>query len=116
MHELQVTQLMLNVVLEHAKKHRVQKVLGVHLEIGRLKEFEQEWIQQYFDYLSKGTPAEGAKLKIEWIPIRLRCEGCSHSFEVDIKQLKDIHCPECTGTACSVISGRDYRVKQIEVL
>jgi hydrogenase nickel incorporation protein HypA/HybF len=116
MHELQVTQLMLNVVLEHAKKHQVQKILVVHLEIGKLKDFDQDWIQQYFDYLSKGTPAEGAKLKIEWIPVILQCAGCSHSFEVDIKRLTEIHCPECAGTECSMISGRDYRVKQIEVL
>jgi hydrogenase nickel incorporation protein HypA/HybF len=116
MHELQVTQLMLNVVLEHARKNRVQKILTVHLEIGKLKDFEQEWIQQYFDYLSKGTPAEGAKLQIEWIPVTLQCSSCSHSFEVDVKLLTEVRCPECGDKQCSMISGREYRVKQIEVV
>jgi hydrogenase nickel incorporation protein HypA/HybF len=116
MHELQVTQLMLNVVLEHARKNQVQKILTVHLEIGKLKDFEQEWIQQYFDYLSKGTPAEGAKLQIQWIPVMLQCSACSHSFEVDVKQLAEVRCPECGDKQCSMTSGREYRVKQIEVL
>jgi len=106
---------MLNIVLEHAQKHQVQKVLAVHLEIGKLKDFDEEWIQQYFDYLSRGTLADGAKLKIEWIPVVLQCQACSHSFDVEIERLTEIQCPRCAATNCSMISGRDYRVKQIEV-
>ena len=115
MHELGITDSMLTVVLDHAKNNNVEKVLAIHLDIGELRDFAQEWIQHYFDYLSKNTLAEGAILKINKIPMGLKCNGCSHCFSVKIRQEKDIRCPQCGGAECSIVSGNEYRVKHIEV-
>ena len=65
MHELPITESILRVVLKHAETNKVRRVVTIHLQIGKLSDLEDEWIQRYFDYLSKGTLAEGAKLKIE---------------------------------------------------
>jgi len=89
MHELQVTESILSIVLKHAEANRVNKVVAIHLKIGELSDLENEWIQHYFDYLSKDTKAEGAKLKIERTPVVLRCNKCSNSFEVNIKQMQE---------------------------
>ncbi|MCP4622321.1 MAG: hydrogenase maturation nickel metallochaperone HypA, partial [bacterium] len=64
MHELQVTEKILNIALKHAAPERVKKIVKIYLEIGELAELEDEWIQNYFDYLSKDTLAEDAKLII----------------------------------------------------
>ena len=116
MHELPVTKKILDIVLKHASINNVSKVLAIHIEIGELSDLENEWIQRYFDYVSKGTLAEGAKLNILRTPVVVKCDLCSHSFKVDIKQKEEIECLECGARNYSLISGRDYYIKDMEVL
>ena len=115
MHELQVTESILDIVVKHAKANQVNKVLSIQLKIGELSDLENEWIQRYFDYLSKETLAEGAKLRIERTPVVMQCNECSHTYEVNMKEVKDIQCPECGGEENTFISGREYYIKDMEV-
>lgn len=116
MHELPITQSILDIVIKHAHTNNVRRVLSVTLRIGELSDLEDEWIQRYFDYLSVDTVAEKATLKIERAPVVMRCTGCSHSFEVKIKEKKEIACPECGNTKnFTLVSGREYYVKDMEV-
>lgn len=116
MHELPVTESILNIVLKHARANKVRKVVTVHLQVGKLSDLEDEWIQRYFDYLSKGTPAEGATLKIERTPLVVQCTACGRSFEADMQHLRDLTCPSCGGRNVTLVSGREYYIKNMEVL
>jgi len=116
MHELQVTESILNIALKHAPPDKVKKIMAIHLNIGELSDLENEWIQQYFDYLSKGTLAEGAKLVIQRIPIRLKCDSCRNEFEINRNEIHNIECPQCSNTKCTLIAGRDYFIKNMEVI
>jgi len=116
MHELPITQSILDIVVKHAHTNNVKRVLSITLRIGELSDLDDEWIQKYFDYLSKDTVAEMAKLKIERAPVVMKCNGCSHSFEAKIRENKEIACPECGSTKnFTLISGREYYVKDMEV-
>jgi Zn finger protein HypA/HybF involved in hydrogenase expression len=68
MHELSITRSILETVLAHARAAGVQKVLRIHLVVGELNEFKGQWIQRYFDYLSRNTSAEGAGIAVEQDP------------------------------------------------
>jgi len=81
MHELPITESILKIVLKHAETNNVRQVVTIHLQIGKLSDLEDEWIQRYFDFLSKGTLAQGAKLKIERMPIMIQCNVCSTAYE-----------------------------------
>ena len=116
MHELQVTKRILDIALEHAEGHRVRRIAVIHLRIGALSDLEDEWLQRYFDYLSRGTLAERARLAIERIPIVVRCSGCSKSFEVEKPALDAAACPGCGGSRCELVSGREYVVANMEVV
>jgi hydrogenase nickel incorporation protein HypA/HybF len=116
MHELQVTQRILDIILRHAEANGVSKVISIQLKIGELSDLENEWVQNYFDHLSKDTIAENAKLKIDRSPVVMKCDDCSHSFEVNIKEMKDIQCPECANKKCTLLSGSEYYIKDMEVL
>jgi hydrogenase nickel incorporation protein HypA/HybF len=116
MHELQVTERILDIAVKHAAGHDVSKIVRIGLKIGELSDLEDEWIQRYFDYLSRGTVAENAKLAIQRAPIVLECESCSHSFDVRKEELGDAACPECGGSDCRLISGREYLIENIEVM
>ncbi len=72
-------------------------------------------MQKYFDYLSEGTVAEGAKIKVEWVPIVLRCTECGESFEVAAKELSGVACPKChIENKFSLVSGKEYQIKNME--
>jgi hydrogenase nickel incorporation protein HypA/HybF len=116
MHELQVTHKILDVVLRHAQANGANKVVSIQLKIGELSDLEDEWIQKYFDYISKDTIAQNAMLVIERIPVVMKCNDCAHSFKVNIKQMKDIQCPECAHKKYTLISGSGYKIKNMEVI
>jgi hydrogenase nickel incorporation protein HypA/HybF len=116
MHELQVTERILEVALDHASRHQVARIVAIHLRIGELSDLEDQWLQHYFDYLSRGTLAEDARLKIERAPIVMECDACAGSFEVEKAKLGDVRCPECGDAQCRLVSGREYLVKNMEVL
>ena len=117
MHELPVTKSILDICLKHAMSYGVQKIMAIHLEIGEMSDLEDEWMQQYFDYVSKGTLAEGARLKIKKIPVVMRCNACGETFEVDVKEMSGIQCPKCEADKNhELISGREYHIKNMEAM
>lgn len=115
MHELSVTESILTIVLKHAQTNRAEKVLAINLKIGELSELVGECIQHYFDYLSKGTIAEGAVIDVERSPIIFQCNDCEHSFEVSLRDTRDFTCPRCGGVKVSLISGREFYIKDITI-
>ena len=116
MHELPVINSILKVVLKHAVDNNVEKVMAVHLQVGELSDLEDKWMQQYFDHLSKGGIAEGAKLKIERTPVVMKCSDCGHSYVADLKKDKKLVCPECKSEKNTLVSGREYFIKNLEAI
>ncbi|MBN1664865.1 MAG: hydrogenase maturation nickel metallochaperone HypA [Deltaproteobacteria bacterium] len=115
MHELPITESILKVVLKHAEKNGVRQVNLIRMGVGMLSELEDEWLQNYFDYLSKGTVAEGAKLVIDRLPAKVRCNACSNTYEAQTAKIAELKCPECGEKAGTLISGREYTIKEMEV-
>lgn len=114
MHELPVMQSILNIIVKHAAMHGVKKVHAIGLSVGTLSDLEEEWMQKYFDHLSTGTVAEGARLKIQWVPAVLSCDACSNRFGLDKSKMDGITCPACGQKKFSLVSGREYHIKDME--
>jgi hydrogenase nickel incorporation protein HypA/HybF len=114
MHELSVIQDVVKIVLSYAEKNGVHKVLNVSLKVGELRDVVDEWMQRFFDYTSKGTIAEGAQLKIERVPVVFQC-NCGETFSVNIKEKREIACPQCKGGNVTLIAGREFEIIGIEV-
>jgi hydrogenase nickel incorporation protein HypA/HybF len=113
MHELPVMKSILDIVLKQAAIHNVRSVRAVQLEVGLLSDLEAQWMQRYFDYLSRGTLAQEAELKIQWNPIVFRCQECGKSFEAERKMLPEVACPACGRKHLSLVSGREYRIRNL---
>jgi hydrogenase nickel incorporation protein HypA/HybF len=116
MHELAVTESLLRVVLRRARESGAEKVLSVGVRIGGLSDLINEWVQRYFDHLSRGTIAEGAVIRIERIPTTFRCHGCGHVFPADPRAREAVCCPLCSSAEMVLVSGRECFVQQIEVI
>lgn len=114
MHELPVIQSILDIVLNHARMNHVTRVHSISLAIGELSDLQDEWLQRYFDYISKGTLAEGARLVIERTPVVLKCGQCAKEISLKQSEIKDMVCPECQNKEFTLIAGRDYFIKSME--
>jgi hydrogenase nickel incorporation protein HypA/HybF len=112
-HELPVTQGILDVVLESAQKNGRGRVTAIELVIGDLSSIVDDSVQFYFDILSQGTNAQGAVLRFRRVHGIGRCGDCGHEFVVQIPLLPQ--CPRCGGLNLRVTGGREFYVDSIEV-
>jgi hydrogenase nickel incorporation protein HypA/HybF len=115
MHELAVTKSILKLALDQAAEHGGGQVLKIHLLIGEMRNLEEDWIQRYFDYISKGTPAEGAVIKVTKSPVNFLCLDCKGQFHADLKEDKKLLCPYCGGFNYDLTSGRELTVEKLEI-
>ena len=112
MHELAITQSMLDVVLKQAEKAGAKQVGRINLVIGRMSGVVDQCMQFYFDFLSKGTIAEGATLFFKMVPTTARCRGCGKTFELGEFEWT---CPHCQGSSLEITAGQELYVESIEV-
>lgn len=112
MHELAVTQSILNIALENARKADAKKILAINLQIGQMTSLVDDSIQFYWDILSEGTIAIGAQLIIDRIPTQMRCFDCGTNFH---PKPDTFECPNCKSIRVQVIQGDEMRVASIDV-
>ena len=112
MHELAITQSMLDLVLEQAGKAGASEVGKINLVVGKMCGFVEECVQFYFNFLSQGTLAEGATLSFTVVPVTARCRDCGETFE-----LKEFEwtCTHCQGNSLEITGGKELSVESIEV-
>jgi hydrogenase nickel incorporation protein HypA/HybF len=114
MHELSVMQNILDIVVEFANKHKAKKVTAINLTVGDMSDLIPEWMQNYFDFVSKDTIADRAVLNIERIPAVLKCKSCGHEYVISRGNWQFI-CPKCESAEIELLSGREFTVKSIEI-
>lgn len=112
MHELSITQSIVNIAVDTAREHGVKQVHAIRVRIGEYSGIVSQCVQQYFDILSKGTAAEGAVLEMKRIPITMRCHSCGAENEID---KLNIRCPECGSTDLKLLTGHEFYVESLEV-
>jgi hydrogenase nickel incorporation protein HypA/HybF len=113
MHELAITEEILRITLENAESADASRVTDINLVIGDLSSVVDDSVQFYFDFVSPGTPAEGAKLHFRRVAVSLRCHNCAREFT---PQGRDWRCPDCDAMGGDVIAGREFYLESIEVL
>ena len=113
MHELAVTESILEIATQEAAARAASKVTDIYLSLGQLSSIVDESVQFYWDVISQGTPAEGAQLHFTHVPARLRCKDCGTEFDLT-EELTP--CPSCQSIALEIIQGEEFQVDAIEIL
>jgi hydrogenase nickel incorporation protein HypA/HybF len=108
MHELALTQSVVDLVQERT---RGRQVLSVRVEVGLLSGVVPDAMLFAFDLATAGTPLEGATLEIVETPGRITCRSCGiESPTPDLLLL----CP-CGSADVEVVGGRELRVLSAEL-
>lgn len=110
MHELAVTQSILEIALRHAGE--AKRITQLNLVIGALAGIVDESVQFYWDIIAKDTIAEGSALHFKRIKTSFHCNTCGHDFEPDGRISA---CPKCGGHQLIITAGREFQLESIEV-
>lgn len=112
MHELSVTEGILNFALDEAKKLSAAKVTAIKLKIGALSGLAPDCIALYFDMVAEGTLCEGATLTFDRIPAKIRCPDCKKEHNIEGFRLI---CPVCASRKVELIAGREAYIDSMEI-
>jgi hydrogenase nickel incorporation protein HypA/HybF len=112
MHELAVTESILNIATDYAQKAGATRVTDLYLVIGRLSSLVDDSVQFYWDIISADTICAKAQLHFERIPARILCLDCSNEY-VLADTLSG--CPECGSAKIKVVSGEEFSLNSIGI-
>lgn len=112
MHELSVTQSIIDIATKEAEKNNAKRVIEIKIVMGSCTCLVPSIVQDYFDLMSEGTPAHKAKLTIEKVNATLRCEDCGEVSDVEKFRMV---CPKCNSRNTTLLTGKEFYIDSMEV-
>ena len=112
MHELSVTESILEIASSHGRKAGAVQVTQINLVIGRLSSIVDDSVQFYWEMLSEGTICAGSKLTFQRLPAILHCTSCQNDYQIE-QELTP--CPKCSSYQTTIIGGEEFYVDSIEI-
>ena len=109
MHELSVTQSVLDIALKNAGTRKIKQI---NLVIGQFSSIVDDSVQFYWDILSRDTSAEGSLLHFERIPGEMTCQNCGYVFRPTDETFD---CPSCSSPFVKITKGEEFQVDSIDV-
>jgi len=112
MHELPVTESLLEIALRHAEKANAKRIIGLNIVIGQLASIVDDSVQFYWDIVSQDTPAQGARLSFKRLPAELICLSCNCQYSLN---QDDFNCPQCGSQKVKIHSGQEFFLESIDI-
>jgi hydrogenase nickel incorporation protein HypA/HybF len=109
MHELSVTQSVLDIALRNAGTRKIKQI---NLVIGQFSSIVDDSVQFYWDIISKDTAAEGSVLHFERILGEMTCQNCGYIFRPTDETFD---CPSCSSPFVKITKGEEFQVDSIDV-
>jgi len=121
MHEFSFAHNIFKVAEATALKYNAKKISEVYLEIGELTLIVPHLLRESFKMATHGSIAEGAELKIEIVPGKIRCRDCNKISTVTLNEeaqltgLQLFQCKFCQSKNTEIIDGKKANVKNIKI-
>ena len=112
MHELAVTESILEIALKHARQAGASRVSDIYLVIGKLSSIIDDSVQFYWEMIAEGSICDHARLHFQSIPARMKCNQCGLEFEM-LDRLNP--CPDCASIQLTIIAGEEFFVESIAI-
>src|ERR671929_2438917 len=109
MHELSIADAVVTIAREHARGRRVS---AVDVKVGRLRQVVPDALEFAFELVAAGTEVEGAELRVEHVPVRVRCARCAVESEAPEFPLA---CAECRSIDVEVVAGDELLVESLDI-
>lgn len=100
------------------KIRATRKTKRVVVRLGALKSVDPETFKEMFSSIAQGTPLENMEVKIEIVPLIVKCPNCG--FKGEIRDIPHLHtvflswpCPKC-GAEAEILSGNEEEIVELE--
>ncbi|MDD6763003.1 MAG: hydrogenase maturation nickel metallochaperone HypA [Clostridiales bacterium] len=112
MHELSITQSILNIALSSAENAGAKKINSIKITLGEMTGCVPQYIQEYFDIVSDGTIAAHAKLEFKTVPAVAQCADCGKETRLIRFRFR---CEHCGSQKLTIVSGKEFLVDSIDI-
>lgn len=112
MHELGITQSIVEIAERTARENGGGRVRSVTVEIGALSGVIPESVEFCFEACVAGTLLEGCQLLIDAVPGLGRCPECNLEQKIDSHSFA---CEGCGALGLERLQGEELRIKELEV-
>lgn len=121
MHEFSTAVSIIEAIKRAAKDYGATKVTGITIQIGKLSMLNHDQLLFGLEIATKDSIVEGAKITIEPLPIKIRCNRCATKSIVNkegalYEVLSSLTCPKCKARDIDIIQGRECVVKDIQAV
>ena len=116
MHELPILRDIVKVALKFANQSGAERVVSINLQVGELRDLDEEWMQRYFNFVTAGTAAAGAVLRVIRSRLVFRCESCASTFAIDLRSPASAKCPDCQTRDVELVAGNELLIESIDVV
>ena len=110
MHELGIAMRIVDIASNVAKANGVQAIEAIHVDIGTLTGVVPEALLFSFEAAANNTPMAKARLLMNIIPGKARCNLCHAIFSPEYFFMV---CTTCGTTDCNIINGMELCVQSI---
>jgi hydrogenase nickel incorporation protein HypA/HybF len=112
MHELAVTESILDIASRHGREAGANKVTDIYIVIGQISSVIDDSVKFYWDMICDDTICEGSNLHFQRIPAEILCLDCQNSFGIETSLTP---CPECNSANIKLIAGDEFQLESIEI-
>ena len=111
-HEVGITQSILDIAIDNARREGAKHISSLTVEIGGLSGVIPEAVEFCFEAVTRGTMAEGASLNIIHTPGKGRCLDCHALVELDPITF---NCSACESYNLERLQGDELRLIELEI-
>lgn len=110
MHESHLVTKLILALEKEIDKSGIDKVKSIILDVGEFQDITEDSINHCFQHIAENDKLKGTDIKINIIPIKVKCETCG---EESVIKEKDARCGKCAGTNVKIVSGNEFILKSI---
>lgn len=121
MHEFSIASLIVESLLDLAKKQGAKRVLEVQLQIGQLRALSAEQVKFSYGILTKGTKLQDSNLLIQEVVANVHCLKCGYDSKFESTKdgayhfaLPSLTCPKC-GEKLTVTGGDECTISKVKM-
>lgn len=111
MHELSIALSMIEQV-ERQASAQSGGVQSIQVKIGALSGVDVEALRFAWEIARAGTPLAETQLKIEFVPLQVRCPRCGVTR---VTEIYSIACQDCPDAEQEIVAGKELELISLEV-
>lgn len=115
MHELSIMENVLDISIDYAKQNNASKIVQINITSGALANIIPKWAQLFFKMIAKDTIAEEASVEFEILPASVKCRECKNVSKIEMDPPSFV-CKYCGSDQVTLLSGREFQIKSIEII